>query len=74
MGKKVKILSNKARCKNCGEIVESKNRHDFVGCSCYNESGGRRGIAVDGGTDYLRRSGNLDDYEDMSETCLCDED
>lgn len=30
-----KLLVNKAQCKNCGDIIQSKNRHDFVACSCY---------------------------------------
>lgn len=43
-----RILSNKAQCLRCGDIIESKHRHDFVWCSC-------KGIAVDGGREYLRR-------------------
>lgn len=41
------ILSNKARCTLCGDIIESMHRHDFVKCSCGN-------AFVDGGKDYLR--------------------
>ena len=54
------ILINKAKCKNCEDIIESKHRHDFVSCSC-----GK--IAVDGGKDYLRRMGNKEDRIEMSE-------
>jgi hypothetical protein len=25
---------SKAKCKNCGDIIESKHRHDFVTCTC----------------------------------------
>ena len=42
------IIINKAKCKLCGDIVESKYRHDYVKCSCGE-------ISVDGGKDYLRR-------------------
>lgn len=45
-----KIVRNSALCYNCGEEVESKHRHDFKWCSCGN-------LAVDGGLDYLKRSG-----------------
>ena len=54
------ILINKAKCKNCEDIIESKHRHDFVSCSC-----GK--IAVDGGKDYLRRMGNKEDIIEMNE-------
>jgi len=51
------ILLNRAKCLNCGEVLISTHRHDFVGCSC-----GK--LAVDGGLDYLRRVGT--DYEEQS--------
>jgi len=54
------IISNKAKCNKCGEIVESKHRHDFVRCSCKN-------LAVDGGKDYLKRLYKEHGYEDLSE-------
>lgn len=38
---------SKIRCLECGDIIESKHRHDFVRCSCGN-------AFVDGGSDYLR--------------------
>ena len=44
-----KIIKNAAKCLKCGDIIESKHRHDYVTCSCGN-------VSVDGGTDYLRRS------------------
>lgn len=43
-----KIIKNQAQCLLCGDVIESKNRHDYVTCSCGN-------LSVDGGTDYLRR-------------------
>jgi hypothetical protein len=55
------IVSNKAQCRICGDIIESKHRHDFVKCSC-------GAIAVDGGKDYLKRSAkNFDDIIELSE-------
>ena len=55
-----RIIRNKVRCKKCGEIIESKNRHDFITCKC-------GAVSVDGGHDYLKRSGNYDDWEELSE-------
>lgn len=45
------MLRNIAKCKKCGDIIESKHHHDFVRCSC-------GAIFVDGGHDYIRRGGN----------------
>ena len=55
-----KILRNRARCKRCGDIIESKHVHDFVSCKC-------GAICVDGGHDYIRRGGQLDCIEDLTE-------
>ena len=55
-----RIIRNAIRCKNCGDIIESKTVHDFKLCSCGS-------CAVDGGLDYLRRCGNLGDWEELSE-------
>lgn len=54
------IISNKVRCKKCGDIIESKHTHDFVRCSC-------GACAVDGGHDYLKRCGDYKNCEDLSE-------
>ena len=43
-----KILVNQIRCDRCGEVVVSKHRHELKWCECGS-------VAVDGGTDYLRR-------------------
>jgi len=59
----MKIISNKVRCKHCGDVIESKHRHDFVWCKC-----GK--VAVDGGKSYLKRAFQTnpdDDYEELSE-------
>lgn len=55
-----KILCNKIKCKKCGDIIESKNRHDFVTCKCGS-------VEVDGGNSYLKRTGNREDWEELSE-------
>lgn len=58
----VKILRNSVRCHLCGEIIESRHRHDFVWCKCGN-------IAVDGGKAYLKRVGlgvTNKTYDDLS--------
>jgi len=56
-----KILRNRCKCIKCGDIIESKSRHDFVACSCGE-------IFTDGGTDYIRRGAkDLRNIVDMSE-------
>ena len=54
-----KIIINQAKCKVCGDIIQSKHRHDFVTCSCGS-------ISVDGGLAYLKRSGFPVNLEEMS--------
>jgi hypothetical protein len=55
------VITNKAQCRLCEDIIESKSRHDYVRCSCGE-------IAVDGGTDYRKRSaGNLSNILELSE-------
>ncbi len=57
-----KVIVNKARCRKCSDVIESKHRHDFVSCKC-------GAIFIDGGREYLRRGAkDLDDIEDLSET------
>ena len=55
-----KILVNKIQCKKCKDIIESKHVHDFKWCIC-------KSIAVDGGLEYLRRVGSLEDIIELSE-------
>ena len=50
---------NKLMCKLCGDVIESKNRHDFVRCKC-------KSIFVDGGKDYFRRGGDIKNMIDLS--------
>lgn len=70
MERRRKIIRNCIKCKNCGEIIESKYTHDWQCCKCFSDESNEHGVFVDGGTSYLRRGGNLDDYEDLSETRL----
>lgn len=56
-----KLIVNKIKCKECGDIIESKYTHDFKYCSC-----GK--CAVDGGLEYARRNFAYDGvYEDLAE-------
>uniref|UniRef100_A0A6M3LEM0 DUF7695 domain-containing protein n=1 Tax=viral metagenome TaxID=1070528 RepID=A0A6M3LEM0_9ZZZZ len=54
------IISNKAKCLKCGDVIESRSVHDFVWCNCHS-------IAVDGGREYLRRVGEAFDMKELSE-------
>lgn len=56
------IIRNAAKCKHCGDVIESKHRHDFKACCC-----GR--VWIDGGHEYLRHGAmkNMDDFIDLSE-------
>lgn len=53
------ILSNQVECLKCGDKPFSQHRHQMKACECGS-------IAVDGGTSYLRRVGNLNAYKDIS--------
>lgn len=59
----LKLITNKIRCKFCGDIIESRSVHDFVRCRC-----GK--CSTDGGQQYARRSfvteNPEDTFEDMS--------
>ena len=68
MPNKTKITRNAIKCKVCGEVIESKHCHDWQCCKCFRDSGGAKGCFVDGGDSYLRRGGNPDEYEELSET------
>lgn len=68
MERKIKIIHNRVKCKNCGEIIESKSVHDWVCCRCFHESNGETGCFVDGGSAYLRLGGHPKYIEEMYET------
>ena len=44
----MKIIKNAIQCKLCGEIIESRDVHEYVQCKC-------GACSVDGGLCYLRR-------------------
>ena len=48
----------KLKCTKCGAIIESKYRHDMVWCDC-------GAIAIDGGSEYTKITGNNGDFEVM---------
>ena len=52
-------MSLKFKCKKCGDVIQSKSRHDFVECKC--------GNFVDGGDDYLRMGGVMSDLEPVED-------
>jgi hypothetical protein len=55
------IWINAVRCTKCGDVIRSKNRHDFVTCKC-------NSISVDGGSWYAKRVGDMNCYEELSES------
>ena len=55
-----RVIKNAAKCKLCGDIIESKFTHDFQRCTCGS-------IFVDGGLSYFRRGGDFTIFEDLSE-------
>jgi|WetSurMetagenome_2_1015567.scaffolds.fasta_scaffold424964_2 hypothetical protein len=58
-GEPAPIFRNRCKCAKCGDIIESKYRHDFVSCKC-------GAIWTDGGTDYIRRGAmDFNDIIDM---------
>lgn len=58
--KKTKVPAIK--CRNCGDTVFSRARHDFRSCSC-----GK--VSIDGGfSGYTKVCGNADDFEYTSVT------
>ena len=42
-------MRNRAKCKLCGDILESFHRYDYVTCKCGE-------ISIDGGLDYCKAS------------------
>lgn len=59
----LKLVSNKIRCKFCGDVIESRSVHDFRRCKC-----GK--CSTDGGLEYAQRSffteNPEDTYQDLS--------
>lgn len=57
---RISKMKNRARCKKCKDIIESKYRHDFVSCKC-------GAIFIDGGNDYWRQGGDLESIERLDD-------
>ena len=53
------IILNRIKCRICNDVITSNSRHDFKFCKC-------GAIAVDGGKDYFRRYGNIENIEELS--------
>lgn len=60
---KTNIKVNRARCRDCGWIIESQGEFHLNFCGC-----GK--ISVDGGCKELRRYGDPSCIEELSETCV----
>ena len=62
------IYKNSIKCKKCGDEIVSRHQHDYKSCSC-------GACSVDGGQDYLKRSGeywetsltHLNSFEEIRE-------
>lgn len=59
--KATRLIFNAVQCAKCDDVVVSTHRHDFRYCKC-------GAIAVDGGLDYLKRSGDIYNCKDLSES------
>lgn len=53
------IVRNMAQCLNCSDVITSYHGHDYTGCLC-------GAIAVDGGANYLKRSGESKDIKELT--------
>lgn len=51
----MRLTRNAGKCAKCGDVIESKHRHDFRSCSC-------GAIFIDGGLDYQRCGWTSDGY------------
>ena len=49
-------MGPKIQCRKCLDVIQSEYRHDFKWCSC-------KSIYIDGGSDYTRIGGNIEDIE-----------
>lgn len=62
-----KIITNKIKCRTCGDVIESVFTHDLKRCKC-------GAVEIDGGKEYLRRSAkNLDDIIELSTVINADD-
>lgn len=54
------LTRNAVRCNACGDVIESRHRHDLVHCQC-------RETLVDGGLDYPRRGHGQAGFTELAE-------
>lgn len=54
------LKSNRWLCLKCNYVVTSVHRHHYNTCKCGN-------LSVDGGTDYIKITGDLNFIQDMCE-------
>jgi len=59
------LTRNAAKCKKCGDVIESKTTHHFVQCTC-------KSLAVDGGLTGARVIGDEAYYEILWEWATID--
>jgi len=59
------LLRNTAKCKKCGDVIDSQAPHQFVNCSC-------KSLAVDGGLIGARVIGDEAYYEILWEWATID--
>ena len=45
----------KVQCAVCGDVIQSKNRRHMMWCGC-------GAIAIDGGSEYTKCTGEFDDF------------
>lgn len=57
---------SKAKCKNCKTIIESKSRHHFVVCKCFQESTDKENNFRNKLLDYLEEYTNKFEDKDVA--------
>lgn len=50
---------NRARCLDCGDVIESENINEWVECSCGS-------LRIRGGSSFLEREGKDGHYKELS--------
>lgn len=58
---------NAIKCLKCGDIIYSRSHHDFHWCSC-------KSCAIDGGFNYLKITGDYENWKSVQINVLDDKD
>lgn len=53
------------RCKACNTVIISLSRHSWVACKCFKNEADNEGIFIDGGREYLRGGGKVENIEEL---------